>query len=91
MEEEEEEEEVVYFLSNQRPRCFISCAGAVRQIFHVQYVVSGGGHRRLSKTEVSYATQSVHVIKILNCIVKYFYSNTTQRTGDILLVIRKQR
>lgn len=50
----EEEEEVTVF-SNQRERCCKHCAGVVVLECHVLYVVvSGGGHRRQSKTKVSY-------------------------------------
>lgn len=50
-------EEEVCLLSNQKLRCYKQCACEVEQIFHVLYVVSGGGHRHLSKTEVSYNRQ----------------------------------
>lgn len=81
------EEEVVNLLANQRPRCFIQCAGAVEQIFHVQYVVSGGGHSHLCETEVSCALRCVHVIKIHHFIAECLYGSTTQRAGVVFVVI----
>lgn len=47
-------EEVVGPSSNQNARYSASRAGAVTQALHVFHVVSGGGHRHPSKTEVSY-------------------------------------
>lgn len=52
-------EEEVRPLSNRRIRCYVLRACAVVQVFHVLYVVSGGGHRHQSKTEVSYNMQCV--------------------------------
>lgn len=47
-------EEELDVLSNQRKLCCKHCACVVVLQFHVLSVVSGGGHRRQSKTEVSY-------------------------------------
>lgn len=47
-------EEELDVSSNQRIRCCELCACAVVLRFHALYVVSGGGHTHLSKTEVSY-------------------------------------
>uniref|UniRef100_H2UYA5 Prohibitin 1 n=1 Tax=Takifugu rubripes TaxID=31033 RepID=H2UYA5_TAKRU len=46
-------EEELDISSNQRRRCCELCAGAVVLRFHVLYVVSGGGHTHLSKTEIA--------------------------------------
>ncbi|CAJ1076241.1 prohibitin [Xyrichtys novacula] len=46
-------EEETSLLSNQRLRPYVQRAGAVKQVFHVFYVVSGGGHRHLRNSEIA--------------------------------------
>lgn len=57
-------EEVVCLLPNQMLRYIVQRACGVKQIVHVLYVVSGGGHRHLRRTEVSFDRPCVHDTEI---------------------------
>lgn len=73
---EEEEESAV--LSNQRKRCCKHCAGVVPLECHVLYVVvSGGGHRRQSKTQVSYDFVAMKTVFFVQLYVSVGMDNRT--------------
>lgn len=57
----------VWRLSNQKAGCESLCAGAVSEIFHVLYVVSGGGHSRWSKLRLVMTHIVIRTQKIQNC------------------------
>lgn len=79
-------EEEVRLLSNQRLRYYELRACAVDQIFHALYVVSGGGHTHLNKTEVSPASVLMMVtLRTLNCIESVFITMNRKQIGEVLL------